>query len=327
MTRALAIAVHDASSGFNVATWTAIVKRLGIEFDVKTFKDYSTGRLQRLDMLASLGGSMLLGLIAEGLFREDLEMRVSGYNHHGYDKWFLEGIPKAEDGDADLLATTAAPADASLDIGVIKSITGAEPKDVKKHLKDATIEELQAALAELESRSGATFKTKAVTAELARRAKAEAGTTQKVCAKCNLTCHIGGLLENGYDAALWEVLLNHTLRAKTGKTKGALVTPHGAFYCSKCAPKVRMCRECGCTDGVVKGCLERTGKLCTWVGKDLCSACVSATRTPDATDLDQEDKCAECGADVMDVHDGAGGMVQVDITSGEIHQCTGRPGD
>jgi hypothetical protein len=38
--------------------------------------------------------------------------------------------------------------------------------------------------------------------------------------------------------------------------------------------KVRRCRECGCTERDCRACYERTGKPCSWVAADLCSACV-----------------------------------------------------
>ena len=41
----------------------------------------------------------------------------------------------------------------------------------------------------------------------------------------------------------------------------------------KRAPKVRACRTCGCTDADCSGCIEKTGEPCTWVKRDLCSAC------------------------------------------------------
>lgn len=34
------------------------------------------------------------------------------------------------------------------------------------------------------------------------------------------------------------------------------------------------CRVCGCTDDDCSGCIERTGRPCSWVERDLCSACV-----------------------------------------------------
>ncbi len=40
------------------------------------------------------------------------------------------------------------------------------------------------------------------------------------------------------------------------------------------AVSVRACRVCGCTDADCSGCVERTGRPCHWVEKDLCSACV-----------------------------------------------------
>lgn len=33
------------------------------------------------------------------------------------------------------------------------------------------------------------------------------------------------------------------------------------------------CRKCGCTDTDCAGCIERTGAPCSWVERDLCSAC------------------------------------------------------
>jgi len=39
------------------------------------------------------------------------------------------------------------------------------------------------------------------------------------------------------------------------------------------APPVRSCRVCGCTEDDCSGCVKKTGAPCTWVGKDLCSAC------------------------------------------------------
>lgn len=35
----------------------------------------------------------------------------------------------------------------------------------------------------------------------------------------------------------------------------------------------RKCRVCGCTDDDCRQCIERTGKPCSWVEPDLCSAC------------------------------------------------------
>ena len=37
--------------------------------------------------------------------------------------------------------------------------------------------------------------------------------------------------------------------------------------------KVQTCRSCGCTDDDCSGCIEATGEPCTWVERDLCSAC------------------------------------------------------
>jgi len=35
----------------------------------------------------------------------------------------------------------------------------------------------------------------------------------------------------------------------------------------------RKCRVCGCTDDDCRQCIEKTGKPCSWVEEDLCSAC------------------------------------------------------
>lgn len=35
----------------------------------------------------------------------------------------------------------------------------------------------------------------------------------------------------------------------------------------------RRCRVCSCTESNCRGCIERTGIPCHWVGPDLCSAC------------------------------------------------------
>jgi hypothetical protein len=39
---------------------------------------------------------------------------------------------------------------------------------------------------------------------------------------------------------------------------------------------VRACRKCGCTENNCTQCVERTGKPCSWVDWDLCSACDGA---------------------------------------------------
>lgn len=36
----------------------------------------------------------------------------------------------------------------------------------------------------------------------------------------------------------------------------------------------RACRVCGCTDDDCRGCIERSGRPCSWAEPDLCSACV-----------------------------------------------------
>ncbi len=37
--------------------------------------------------------------------------------------------------------------------------------------------------------------------------------------------------------------------------------------------KTRMCRSCGCTEKDCTQCVNRTGSPCSWIGRDLCSAC------------------------------------------------------
>lgn len=40
------------------------------------------------------------------------------------------------------------------------------------------------------------------------------------------------------------------------------------------AARVRKCRKCNCTTDDCRGCIKRTGGPCSWVERDLCSACV-----------------------------------------------------
>lgn len=42
---------------------------------------------------------------------------------------------------------------------------------------------------------------------------------------------------------------------------------------------VRTCRVCGCTDNDCRQCIKKTGKPCTWIEQDLCSACGDAIKT------------------------------------------------
>jgi ParB/RepB/Spo0J family partition protein len=46
--------------------------------------------------------------------------------------------------------------------------------------------------------------------------------------------------------------------------------------------KVRTCRKCGCTDDDCEQCVKKTGGPCSWVEKDLCSACVPPGAESDA---------------------------------------------
>lgn len=46
-------------------------------------------------------------------------------------------------------------------------------------------------------------------------------------------------------------------------------------------PLLRHCRRCLCTDGNCLACVERTGAPCTWVQRDLCSACEGLDPKPD----------------------------------------------
>lgn len=41
---------------------------------------------------------------------------------------------------------------------------------------------------------------------------------------------------------------------------------------------IRTCRVCGCNDLDCTQCIEKTGRPCTWVEEDLCSACVNTAR-------------------------------------------------
>ncbi len=45
--------------------------------------------------------------------------------------------------------------------------------------------------------------------------------------------------------------------------------------------KPRACRVCHCTDYDCRGCIERTGRPCHWVGPTLCSACADLNASID----------------------------------------------
>ena len=49
--------------------------------------------------------------------------------------------------------------------------------------------------------------------------------------------------------------------------------------CRRCSKSVRRCRVCGCTERDCSRCIEKTGQPCSWVAKDLCSACVDRVAT------------------------------------------------
>jgi hypothetical protein len=40
----------------------------------------------------------------------------------------------------------------------------------------------------------------------------------------------------------------------------------------------QQCRVCGCTDDNCRDCIKRTGRACSWVMRDLCSACASPSQ-------------------------------------------------
>lgn len=40
------------------------------------------------------------------------------------------------------------------------------------------------------------------------------------------------------------------------------------------------CRLCGCTDADCRGCVEVIGRPCSWVARELCSACAPMELTP-----------------------------------------------
>jgi hypothetical protein len=42
---------------------------------------------------------------------------------------------------------------------------------------------------------------------------------------------------------------------------------------------IRRCRVCGCTDTDCRCCIQRTGRPCSWVADDLCSACRAGWNT------------------------------------------------
>lgn len=56
----------------------------------------------------------------------------------------------------------------------------------------------------------------------------------------------------------------------TCQTCAAYVQRHRGLF----TPALPACRVCGCTDADCSGCIARTGAPCSWVERDLCSACV-----------------------------------------------------
>jgi hypothetical protein len=57
------------------------------------------------------------------------------------------------------------------------------------------------------------------------------------------------------------------------KSSGKGKKPEKADKAADEEPEEKTCRECGCTEEDCKQCIEKTGKPCTWVEDDLCSAC------------------------------------------------------
>ncbi len=51
------------------------------------------------------------------------------------------------------------------------------------------------------------------------------------------------------------------------------------------AEVTRRCRTCGCTDDDCRQCIEKTGRPCSWVEADLCSACVPEAAAATAWDF------------------------------------------
>lgn len=77
--------------------------------------------------------------------------------------------------------------------------------------------------------------------------------------------------EEGEGMKKSQVRYEHVKRRRRARPRLA-----GIAAVTKGATIVRTCRVCGCTDRDCRTCVLRTGAPCSWVAKDLCSACVSA---------------------------------------------------
>ena len=95
----------------------------------------------------------------------------------------------------------------------------------------------------------------------------------------------------GCENALMVALLKDTaavilLNVGISYTVSDLLPLFRSFYRGEDLHDVRRCRICGCTYSDCSGCIKKTGKPCSWVSKDLCSACLIVTM------------CEECGKQI-----------------------------
>lgn len=90
------------------------------------------------------------------------------------------------------------------------------------------------------------------------------------CTRCHLMLHVRKRLS----APLF-------FEAPNGiRTPDASKAPFDCPGFSRIQEGEAACSICGCTKEDCRGCIERTGRPCSWVRKGLCSACIH--RTPEA---------------------------------------------
>jgi hypothetical protein len=87
-----------------------------------------------------------------------------------------------------------------------------------------------------------------------------------------------------YIDGIWRTMALHEARERASGLTKYIVTivcateagpPPDDWKSEEEGREKRRCRVCGCTDDDCHQCIEKTGKPCHWVEKDLCSACAN----------------------------------------------------
>ncbi len=329
--RSLAIAVLPLASEFSAATWDKVesawarlVPGATATFDARKFRDFGAKPAQRLDMLASLGGTALLCMIVEGAVREDLERVVSGdaCNHKGYAEWFLDGLP------SDVTTPLPVGAVSDADPRTVRTLASGSVEDInfKTALDNATAPDIEAALKEIEGRTEQTTRRKKLDARLSRLRKnipapdggpKAAPSPAGVAAGSAPVPHYGVRVE--WDGTGETINVRETNLRKLGASKAApaATVPTGKQECARCGEERTVfgvsgyweeplangvlrsscgesytpngefyCATCSVALRICRkcGCTERTGVPCTWVEGEEPPLCSACQGVP-ACDL------------------------------------------